>query len=166
MKNNKKTKVAVTKITETIDVTSGQVFKSVKTDVYGKTKEPTFIKLYIDDIARLNDLPTGLSRILLEIVKSMSYNNVFAAYMPIKNVMCARLGITINYLNKAIDTFHKKGLFIRLGRGMYLVDPEIFAKGSWEDIQELRLVVKYSHDGTKTLSSNLPEEVRSRLNLD
>jgi DNA primase len=72
-------------------------------------------------------------------------------------------------LNKAIDTFYKKGLFIRVARGVYMADPELFARGKWEDIRELRLVIDYVTDDngrtTKKLKSDLSESVQLRLGL-
>ncbi len=157
------TKVSQSKIKETIDVETGELKSHVSTQVFGLEKEPPYIKMYIEDIARLKELPHGMNRILLEMIKSMGYNNIIAAYKPIKTIMCNNLGIKMDYLNKAISTFHKKGLLIRLDRGIYMADPELFARGKWEDIKNLRLVIEYSKDGTKKLKSNLPKEVQLKL---
>jgi hypothetical protein len=99
----------------------------------------------------------------------MGYNNIIVSYKPVKEMTCRKLGISINYLNKAIDTFYKKGLFIRVARGVYMADPELFARGKWEDIRELRLVIDYVTDDngrtTKKLKSDLSESVQLRLGL-
>ena len=99
----------------------------------------------------------------MELIKSMGYNNVIPAYKPIKEMICRNLGIKMDYLNKSIDAFYKAGLLIRLHRGIYMADPELFARGKWEDIKNLRLVIEYKKDGTKQLKSNLPQEVQLKL---
>ena len=123
--------------------------------------------MYISDVARLKNVPNGMSPILLELISQMGYNNIIPAYKPIKLITCNRLGISLDYLNKAITEFYKKGLFIRVARGVYMADPELFARGKWEDIKQLRLVVDYDIDKKgntiKKLKSNLSEEVQLRL---
>lgn len=158
-----KSKVSKSTIIQHVDQDTGEVIDLVKTQTFGIEKEPPYIKMYVDDITRLKDLPPGMSKILMELIKSMGYNNVIPTYKPIKQMICARLGIRMDYLNKAISTFHKKGLLIRLHRGIYVADPELFARGKWEDIKNLRLVVEYAEDGSKKLVSNLPEEVQLKL---
>mgnify|MGYP001180218860 CR=1 FL=1 len=160
--DNKK-KVSKTSQTISINHETGEIIESAETKTYVVDREPAYIKVYLDDIIRLNDLPKGMARILMEMVKTMGYNNVFVAYMPVKKHICEKLGIKIDYLNKCINTFHKKGLLIRKDRGVYIADPNLFAKGKWEEIKDLRLVIDYKKDGTKELKSNLPEQVQLKL---
>lgn len=158
-----KKKVSKSTIIQQVNSETGEVIDLVSTQTFGIEKEPPYIKMYIDDITRLKELPPGMSKILMELIKSMGYNNVIPTYKPIKQMICRNLGIKMDYLNKAISTFHKKGLLIRLHRGIYVADPELFARGKWEDIKNLRLVVEYAKDGSKKLQSNLPEEVQLKL---
>lgn len=158
-----KKKIKTESITQVVNYETGEIQEETKTASFFVDKEPDYIKMYIDDITRINDLPKGLSPILLELIKQMGYNNVIAAYKPIKMMVADRLGISLNYLNTAIRVFHEKGLLIRVHRGVYIADPNLFARGKWEDIKNLRLVIEYKQDGTKKLKSNLPEEVQLRL---
>lgn len=150
-------------ITQVINHETGEIVEETRRASFIVDKEPDYIKMYIDDITRINDLPKGLSPILLELIKQMGYNNVIPAYKPIKLMVAERLGVSLNYLNTAIRVFHEKGLIIRVHRGIYMADPNLFARGKWEDIKNLRLVIEYKQDGTKKLKSNLPEEVQLRL---
>ena len=95
----------------------------------------------------------------------MGYNNVIPAYKPIKQMIAKKLNISLHTVDKAVKMLKKNGLFIPFARGMYIADPNLFAKGKWSDIKNLRLVINYESDGTKKLKSNLPEEVQTRLNL-
>ena len=162
---SKKKKINKETLERTIDHETGEILNEVKNQSYMVDREPDYIKMYIHDVTRLKDLPNGMAPILLELLKQMGYNNVIPAYKPIKQMVCDRLGIKLDYLNKAIGEFYKKGLLIRTHRGIYLADPELFARGKWEDIKNLRLVINYNKNGTKKLKSNLPEEVQLRLKL-
>lgn len=157
--------VVYEQITESVDVQTGETFQLSSTKKYKVETEPEYIKMYIRDIARLRDVPKGMDRILLTLVRNMGYNNLIPAYMPIKKMIAHDLGISVSYLNNAIDIFHKKGILIRIARGMYIADPELFAKGKWEDIKKLRLVIEYNQNGTKKLQSNIPEEIQLKLGI-
>ena len=162
----KKKKVTQSSITQTV-TSDGEILEHSTTKTFQFEKEPEYIKMYISDVARLKNVPNGMSPILLELISQMGYNNIIPAYKPIKLITCNRLGISLDYLNKAITEFYKKGLFIRVARGVYMADPELFARGKWEDIKQLRLVVDYDVDKkgntVKKLKSNLSEEVQLRL---
>lgn len=158
-------KISKESVVQTINVETGEVVEQINTKTYSVDREPNYIKMYIDDITRLNDLPKGLSPILLELVRTMGYNNIIPAYKPIKMMVCRRLDISLNYLDKSIQKLHKKGILIRIHRGIYMADPDLFARGKWEDIKSLRLIVDYDKDGSKKLKSDLSEQMQLRLNL-
>ncbi|MDB0600239.1 replication/maintenance protein RepL (plasmid) [Tenacibaculum maritimum] len=150
---------------ETYDENGELISSDNKVTSFSYETEPEYIKLYLSDIGKLNGLSPASNKVLLELIKSMSYNNVIPVYMPIKKMIANKLGITTHSVEKAVKTFYKKGLFIRAARGVYIADPNLFGKGKWTDIKKLRLVVEYDKDGTKKLSSNLSEELQLRLGL-
>lgn len=162
-----KRKLTKTEITEVIDKETGElIIQNSKSQSFLIDREPDYIKLYIEDISRLKDIPAGMNKVLFEIIKSINYNGIVMAYMPVKQLMCSNMGITISYLNNCISEFHKKGILIRYARGVYIADPNLFAKGSWSNIQNLRLVIQYNTDGTKSLKSTVSEEMKIQLRLD
>lgn len=125
-------------------------------------REPDYVKLYLQDIARLKDLSPSASSLMTLIIKSMGYNNLFFAFKPLKDMFCEELKMPINTLNKQIERLKVSGILLPLPnkRGCYLVDPNLFARGSWNNIKQLRLVIDYNIDGTKTLSSNAPNQLK------
>lgn len=164
MSSNKK----ITK-TETIEILNKETGEILATEISSTTmqvdREPEYVKLYMQDIGRFKGLSGSSNDILLEFIKSMGYNNVIPVYMPIKKMVAKRLNLSIHTVNSAIKEFKKKELFISVARGIYIADPKLFAKGKWADIKSLRLVIEYGKDGTKTLSSNLREELQHKLGL-
>lgn len=170
MAKKKTAQVSSTKITQIVDHQTGNITEELSVSSYHQEKEPDFIKMYIADIARISAIPTGMEKILFDLLSQMGYNNIIPAYKPIKMMICKRLGISIDYLNKSIQTFYEKGIFIRVARGVYIADPELFARGQWADIKQLRLVIEYGVDNKgnsiKTLKSDLPEQVQLSLGFD
>jgi len=162
-KEDEKKKITKATTIKTVDVETGELIEISSEETYVVEKEPEYIKMYISDIARLSNIPKGMDSILMSFVKHMGYNNVIPVYMPIKKMIANDLGCSVSYINKAIDVFYKKGVFIRAARGMYIADPNLFARGSWSDIKDLRLVIDYKANGTKKLASNLPEQMQLKL---
>ena len=156
-----KKKIVFEETTRTIDESTGELLQTTNKQVSFAEKEPDYVKLYISDIVRLKDLPPSADKVLMEIIGQMGYSNIFAAYAPIKRVMIKNLDISMNTLNKAIDQLHKKGILVRIERGVYLVDPNLFARGSWDDIKNIRLTIEYDADtGQKKLTSDAPEKLK------
>lgn len=149
---------------EIINSDTGEVLQfEVETEKVLYDKEPDYVKLYLGDIIRLKDLPPTSEKLLMLIVKHMGYNNIFQAYKPLKIIISQQLNISIHTLNNQISNLKRAGILIPLnqyGKGLYLVDPDLFARGNWKDIKNLRLIVEYNSDGTKKLSSNAPQKVR------
>lgn len=140
-------------ITETECITHRQV-----------EREPDYVKIYLKDIIRIKDLPSGMEKVLLAFIRCMGYNNVIMTYLPLKKIIAADLNISISYVNKCIDNFIKTELFIKVDRGLYLVDPELFGRGKWENIEKIRLSITYDFKtGKKELKSDVKEQLRLEL---
>lgn len=162
-----KKKVSKLSIIETVDGETGEiVLNETVRESFLIEREPDFVKLYLEDISRLKDVPQGMNKVLFELMKAINYNGIIMAYKPVKELMANNMGISVNYLNKCIDEFYKKGILIRYARGVYIADPNLFAKGSWKDIQNLRLVIEYNQNGTRALKSNVSEEMKKQLKLN
>lgn len=162
-----KKKVSKLSIIETVNEETGEiVLNETVRESFLIEREPDFVKLYLEDISRLKDVPQGMNKVLFELMKAINYNGIIMAYKPVKELMANNMGISVNYLNKCIDEFYKKGILIRYARGVYIADPNLFAKGSWKDIQNLRLVIEYNQDGTRALKSNVSEEMKKQLKLN
>lgn len=145
---------------------SGVMTSHTKTEVTAYESEPPYIKMYIKDVVRLKELPKGSSKVLFQLLSRMGYNNTIATYKPFKKLIASDLGLSLSYVEDCISMFIKAGLLIRVDRGMYMADSNLFARGSWRDIKELRLAISYDQKtGVKTLKSNISEEVQLRLGL-
>lgn len=137
-------------ITETqVDHTTGEITVTNDTTTAIMDREPDHVKLYLQDLVRVKDLPKGYGNMLLIFMKHMGYNNVFAAYAPLKRHIAKTYGLSINYINKSIDFMAKENILIRVERGLYIVDPSLVGRGKWEDIKGLRMIIEYDPDSGK-----------------
>lgn len=157
-----KKKIYQSETTTLTNHTTGEITNTEHTQKAYVEREPDYVKLYFEDIQRLKNLPSAASSLLNLIVKSMGYNNLFFAFKPLKDMFCQELNMPINTLNKQIDNLRKANILLPIPnkRGCYLVDPNLFGRGSWKDVKNLRLVIDYNTDGTRTISSNAPQQLK------
>jgi len=156
-KQDKKT-IRFKEVTEHVDIETGEVQSYERKSVFQVDKEPEYVKLYLRDIIRLNGLPPATGKVLNALLQSMGYNNIIPAYAPIKKVICRDLGVTMHTLNKAIDNLYKKDILIRIDRGIYMADPELFGRGTWGEIKEIRMMVTYTEDGKKQIKTEVDKD--------
>jgi hypothetical protein len=161
MKSEKRTKKVVYENTSThTNIDTGEVSIMTTHTQSIIEKEPEYVKIYLADIMRLNNLPKSSEMLMNCLLKSMSYNNIIPAYAPIKRMICHELKISMDTLNKGIDNLYKAGILIRIERGVYMADPNLFGKGEWKNIKNLRLIVEYSEDGTKKISGERVNQLK------
>lgn len=131
----------------------GQVIEEIKTQVIHVDREPDYVKLYINDLLRLQDIPKSANDILLAIIKRMTYNNDIALFAPVKREIASELNIKEVTVAKAIEMFTNKSILIRKDRGLYVINPYLFGRGKWEEIRKIRLQLVYSKDGRMILKT-------------
>ena len=71
-------------------------------------------------------------------------------------------GISIKSIDASISLLKKKGILVPIAdnKGAYFVDNKLFARGSWEYIEEIRVEVKIDKDGKREISSDLPDKLK------
>lgn len=159
--NKEKQTLTFAEVHEYIDETTGEIKATRKFKNYKVDKEPPHVKIYLEDIAAINQLPPSASKVLNLLVQSMGYNNMVPMLKPFKEMICANLDIKINTLEKITSQLVEKGILHKFARGLYLLDPYLFAKGKWENIQNLRLIIEYDRQtGKRRLISNAPEQLK------
>jgi len=109
--------------------------------------EPNYVKLYLDDILYLSDLPKGLNSILYALLKRMAYGNQLVLNAALKRQIAREVNLGTSSVNNAITKFVKGQLLKRIDTGIYLVNPQLFGKGEWKDISKIRLTAKYDLKG-------------------
>ena len=122
--------------------------------------EPSFIKLYLDDITYLCDIPKSASDVIFELLKLVDYEQNLYIHKDQKTAICNRLNLKENAVNKAISALNNAQIILRVSRGHYILNPFFFGKGSWKDIRQIRLELLYNPEklGIKSIKIN-PDDI-------
>lgn len=130
-----------------MDSETGEVIEQVRKESLAVGKEPNYYKVYINDLANLQGLnPT--EKMVLEILSAnMTFDNLIVLIKPIKEKLVVMTGKSFDAIKKAIQELAKKKILLKEERACYRVNPKYVAKGKWEDIKALRLVIEYSEKG-------------------
>lgn len=115
------------------------------------TKEPEHVKIYPPAIAPINSLIASHRRVLYAILSeaSSAENGMRVAITSgAKRLMCQKHGIgSPQTIANALSKMVKARILIRIETGIYMLNPFLFGKGRWRDIEKLRHSVDYIFKG-------------------
>lgn len=154
-----KDKKAYVREVREIKIEGGETIRQVATEVTMFEKEPPYVKLYLEDIGRLNGLSKSEQKLVNALVFNMGFNNVVPSYKPVKEMIAEKIGVSYNTVDKGIKTLFKKGILVRKARGFYIMDPQLFGRGSWNDVKKIRMIVDYNANGTKTINTEVSKDL-------
>jgi len=123
---------------------TGEITETETTDEGFYDREPSYIKLYIADISHLNNITKFGSAVMYELLKLMDYKNVIRVLKDDKEEIAEKLETTLQVINNNLTQLTKKHILIRQATSKYLINPNIFGKGSWKENRELRKSLKLS----------------------
>ncbi len=146
--------VRITKVNTKIvtDSRSGEIMETEQSTTSVLPREPDFVKMYVNDIGKMFDLTKSDDKVLFCITKHMTFSNLVYLVMPVKKMIMAELKMPLNTLNDSIRNLSDSGIMQRQAHGVYLINPNLFAKGKWEDIVKIRMAIEYSSSGKKITS--------------
>jgi hypothetical protein len=127
------------------------------------SKEPDYVKVYLDNILLINNLPSGIQKTLNVLLKRMAYDNIVVLNAYIKKQMAQELGFsTVQSLNNNINKLVKEGIMSRKGTGTYEMNPFLFGRGSWDNIKQIRFEVIFEEGKiSQKADFNYKDEVAS-----
>lgn len=166
MREEKLTKTA-TQITQTkiVDADTGEITNEVETTVFTSEREPNYVKIYLNQIAKLAEIKGWTANILYELIGDTKYANegqmivINAGY---KELIAEKLDIKTQSVTNAINELKKKGILFKKKNGVFMLNPQIFGKGEWKDVKKLRYEVELSEIGTViTLKEKIVEKPSS-----
>lgn len=144
---------------EIVDTYTGEVVSTMTTKTYTATKEPPYLKVYMQDIVALRNMPSSQADVLWAIaawLPGAGCENPMVVALPkhIKELICEKLGWkNMHTLEKAITKLVQREILIREGSSVYRFNPYLFGKGAWKDIQALRLTIDYDPQKGRRISS-------------
>lgn len=123
--------------------------------------EPSYIKLYLQDIMYLYDMPKKYVAVTEALLKRVSYagdaDGMCVVLAPrIKKAICEELGWkTVASLDNALQKLLAGKIIYRVDRSMYRFNSWLFGKGDWQDISRLRLDINYDEIRGRTFKTNV-----------
>ena len=139
-----------------VDHETGETLKETVNETLRYNEEPAFIKVYLQDILYLSDMPKRYDKVLFELVKRAQWANrdqgmTITLSSGSKRLIAKQLGLnSISLISNALTDFVKAKILKRIETGVYALNPNLFGKGDWQDIAKLRLDVDYDLSGKKT----------------
>ena len=139
-----------------VDTKTGEILKEQTSETLRFSEEPQYVKLYLQDILYLSDMPRRYDKILYELLKRAQWANaeqgmIVTLSSGSKRMMAKTLGLnSISLISNALTDFVKAKIIKRIETGVYALNPNLFGKGDWQDIAKLRLDIDYDLTGKKT----------------
>lgn len=141
----------VTQARETITQdANGKIIKESTMRTFTVESEPEYVKLYVKHVLFLKDMSAGLNAILMVLLSLASYGNLVVINRGVKKAIAQATGLKEPTINKALIDLTKGEILFRQDRGIYLLNPYIFGKGSWRDNQRLRIEADYTEEEGQT----------------
>lgn len=135
-------KIIKENITTTIDSKTGEVLENTDRKEYIVTKEPDFIKLYIDDLSYLLKLPNN--DVLMCLLMRMDYYGHVTLVKASVDEICKTANLkNSTYFYSLLKKYIDKQILIKEHKGIYLFNPYFFARGKWVDIEKIRMSIDY-----------------------
>ena len=149
---NKKT-MAQYEETRTTNNETGETTSTATSKQFKAESEPSYIKLYLEDIAYFHKLPKGMPNFIYELLPLTNYEHQIAITKYQKDKIADKLGVSIGYIDNSLTKLVKEEILIRVGRGTFELNSYLFGKGSWKDIlkhrNSLKLEVFYQYQEGK-----------------
>jgi hypothetical protein len=128
----------VIETTEHIDYNTGEIKASTIVRRF-RGDEPSYIKVYLGDIAYLHGLPAATSTLLQELLQYVTYGTQeIGLTATFKKRIAMNTGMTMQTLNNKLQDLLKAGIIDRVAVGTFVLNPYLFGKGDWKTINELR----------------------------
>lgn len=155
----------INQINERIETNeNGEVKNYQKDTSYYIDAEPPYVKMYLDTILYLRDLPRTHNPILHCILMRIPWanqNQDIAINAHIKRQIAKEVGCSESKVNNAISDLVKGEVIYRVGVGTYQVNPNFFGRGQWTDIERLRLEITFDGRG-KTIMGEIEKKSKNK----
>ncbi|HGJ5878884.1 MAG TPA: replication/maintenance protein RepL, partial [Arsenophonus nasoniae] len=105
-----------------VDAESGEVKHLESINTIRLPEEPPYVKLYLDDLVRINDLPNSTSKILYQFVRKMNYDGQIILNAAVKRMIGSLINVKVQSISNAITSLIKKDIMQRLDTGIYVLN--------------------------------------------
>lgn len=134
-----------TKISNVIDIETGEILSQTSEEIKTKAKEPDFVKVYLNTIMTFNGIKNITTDFLLMLCNYITYANNEKTQMRcilnkmVKDEMAQQLNISNSMVDKNIKKCIDAGILFKTEyRATFIVNPFLFARGEWRNIKSLQ----------------------------
>lgn len=149
-------KVVQKSVTNVVDLHTGEVVETSQTNVFTLPSEPPYVKMYLDDICMLINVPDAQKALLLSLLRRLDYEGFITLSARSRKDIAKTLGIADQTFRNRLNELCKTGLIRRESTNEYSVNPKYFARGEWRNIcaqrEAFQLKITYSEKG-RTIST-------------
>lgn len=161
-------------VTETVVDENGVIKERRTNQTLSWGSEPPYIKLYLQDILYLSDMPKSHESILFELLKRATYANdeygmTVTLSSGMKQIIAKQLKIeNVRSINNALSDLVKGKVLFRIATGVYQFNTYFFGKGDWQDISKLRLEINYDEIKGRTFKAvcSFKEDKNGQMEID
>lgn len=155
------------------DGATGEVTAQTETEtrVFRFGQEPDYVKLYLEDVLYLSDMPTQYSATLMALLKRTTYageeNGMCVVLAPlIRDQICKEVGFEKRQsLSNVLQKLVKGEILYHVGRGVYRLNPYLFGRGTWADIAKIRMEVNYIPGKGRTFQTTIEKAIQQKKDL-
>ena len=146
MKRVKRKVIKELQKTDVVDFETGEIKSSNEIRrTFSVSKEPAFVKMYLDDLGMLHGLSRSNISVLHSLLKHMNFADDDIPQAVLVNSFLKKQILMENpnlnhtqTVTNSISELKKAGILEELGRGAYRFNPFLFGRGEWKDIEKLR----------------------------
>ncbi len=138
-------KTTTQKLSQKTEITvvdqDGQILRHEVERVFKAKKdtEPAYVKLYLENITKVTDLKRGSIDVLIKLIELVEYNTNKVVLTPThRKIIAKSLSIEMGSLSNSLTDLKKSGILQDVDKGIFLLNPNILAKGEWSKIKHIR----------------------------
>ncbi|MDH0939268.1 replication/maintenance protein RepL [Aeromonas caviae] len=152
-----KARIITSSTTRHVDHSTGEVVSTEETNVIRIPREPPYVKMYIDDLSRIVGLSAGAQSVLYELASKIDYEGIVTITKGTRNRIAEKTGLKETTVRNRISDLVAARIMMKAGYCEYEMNPDLFAKGDWQDIHKRRQAfefkVRYSETGERSISA-------------
>ena len=113
-----------------VDYETGQVTKQTNSKVINLPQEPPYVKMYIDDVGKLLDVPPGPRMVLYQLVRKLDYEGFISLTPAARERIAKACDISVRTMSNYLTMLSASGILRHAGRGEYEMNPNLSPKAT------------------------------------
>jgi len=151
-----------TKESITYNNTTGEVTKEKTTNILNNRtdQQKDFLYIFTKSLGYLSKLTKSETHTLFGLFGKVTHDNKLYINKGMKEEIARLMNMNFQTVNNAITNLSKKGILGRLERGVYILNPQFFGKGSFRDMKKIKIFQEFDFE-TLTYSTLIEQEFKT-----